>query len=86
MEDLPILNISAFTQAQLATAVEIFDETCEKALLPLYEIDKDSVRKELDERFARDVLGVPDTILRPDGPMDLLRKKLAREPSIRGNK
>jgi hypothetical protein len=86
MEDLPILNITALTAQQLAKAVEIFDETCDKALLPLHEIDKDPVRKELDGRFARDVLGVPNAILQPDGPMDLLRKKLAREPSIRGNK
>lgn len=86
MEDLPILNIAALTNTQLTTAVKIFDETCEKALLPLHEIDKDPVRKELDDRFAHDVLGVPNTILQPDGPMDLLRRKLAQEPSIRGNK
>lgn len=86
MEDLPILNIAALTAQQLAKAVEIFDDTCEKALLPLHEIDKDPVRKELDERFARDVLGITSAILEPNGPMDLLRKKLAQEPSIRGKK
>lgn len=86
MEDLPILNIAALTPTQLAKAVEIFDETCGKPLLPLHEMDKDPVRKELDDRFAREVLGVPNTILQPDGAMDLLRRKLAQEPSIRGNK
>ena len=86
MEDLPILDIAARTQAQLAKALEIFGETCEKTLLPLHEIDKDPVRKELNDRFAPDVWGVPGTVLQPDGPMDLLRKKLAHEPSIRGNK
>ena len=86
MEDLPILNISSLTKTQLAKAVEIFDETCEKHLQPLHEMNKDPVRKELDDRFAHDVLGVPNTILQPDGPMDLLRKKLAQEPSVRGNK
>ncbi|WP_348261014.1 hypothetical protein P8935_14520 [Telmatobacter sp. DSM 110680] len=86
MEDMPILNIGALTHAQLAKAVEIFDETCEKVLLPFHQIDEDPVRKELDDRFARDVLGVPNTILQPNGPMDLLRRKLAQEPSIRGNK
>jgi hypothetical protein len=86
MEDLPILNIAALTAQQLAKAVEIFDDTCEKALLPIHEIDRDPVREELDGRFARDVLGAPSAILRPDGPLHLLRKKLAQEPSIRGNK
>lgn len=83
---LPILNIAALTSRQLETAVKLFDEMCEKSLLPLHEIDKDSVRKELDERFAREVLGVPESMLKPDGALDVLRRKLAQEPSIRGNK
>src|SRR5260370_28620516 len=52
MESLPILNISALTAQQLERAVGIFNETCEKPLLPLHEIGEDLVRKELDERFA----------------------------------
>ncbi len=86
MEDLPILNIAALTAQQLEEAVKIFDQTYEKALLPLHEIDKDPVRKELDERFARDVLGLPESILAPGGALQVLRMKLALEPSIRGNK
>jgi hypothetical protein len=55
-------------------------------LLPIHEIDKDPVRKELDERFAREVLGLPEQILAPGGALEVLRMKLALEPSIRGNK
>jgi hypothetical protein len=55
-------------------------------LFPIHEIDKDPVRKELDERFAQEVLGLPEVLLQPGGPLDVLRMKLALEPSIRGNK
>jgi hypothetical protein len=86
MEGLPILNIAALSPLQLAKAVKIFDETCEKSLFPLHAIDKDPVRKELDEKFGRDVLSLPESVLAPNGPLELLRKKLAHEPSIRGAK
>lgn len=49
-------------------------------LLPIHEIDKDATRKELDERFGQEVLGLPESML------EVLRMKLAQEPSIRGNK
>jgi hypothetical protein len=55
-------------------------------MLPIHEIDKDPVRKELDERFAREVLGVPESILQSGGALDVLRMKLAQEPAVRGNK
>jgi hypothetical protein len=83
---LPILDVTALTPEQLDNAVKIFDEMCDKKLLPFHEIDKDPVRKELDERFAREVLGVDESILGEDRPLDILRKKLSREPSIRGTK
>jgi hypothetical protein len=49
----------------------------------VHEIDNDMVRHELDERFVGDVLGLTKAIV---GPIDLLRMKLAQEPSIRGQK
>jgi hypothetical protein len=86
MEGLPILKLSALAPPQLEDAVKIFDATCLKPLLPLHEIDKDPVRKELDELFAREVLGLSDSLLQSGGALDVLRKKLALEPSIRGSK
>jgi len=86
LETLPILDIQALTSMQLAQAVELFDAMSQKPLLPVHEIDQDPVRKELDERFARDVLGLSDHIIAPGGPLHLLRLKLSREPSIRGKK
>jgi hypothetical protein len=86
MEGLPILKLAALESQQLEDAVKIFDATCLKPLLPFHEIDKDPVRKELDERFAREVLGLQESLLQPGGALDVLRMKLAQEPSIRGNK
>lgn len=86
LASLPVWNVTSLTPNQLKKAVKVFDEMCHKKLLPLHEIDKDPTRKELDERFAREVLGLPESIRQPGGPLELLRMKLAQEPSIRGNK
>jgi hypothetical protein len=86
LETLPILDVTALKPKQLEAAVKLFDAMSLKEMLPLHEIDKDPVRKELDERFAREVLGLSELMLQPDGALDVLRMKLAQEPSIRGNK
>jgi hypothetical protein len=58
---------------------------CNKEMLPFHEIDKDPVRKKRDERFFHEVLDLPGKIIAL-GALDVLRMKLAQEPSIRGNK
>ena len=83
---LPVLDVMGLTPDQLKKAAKVFDRMCHKQLLPIHEIDKDPTRKELDERFAREVLGLSELITQPGGPFELLRMKLAQEPSIRGNK
>jgi hypothetical protein len=65
---------------------KLFDEMSGKNLLPVHEIDHDIVRRELDGKFAKNVLGLAETIITPGGPLELLRMKLSREPSIRGHK
>jgi len=86
LQTLPTLDVTALTPQQLDAAVKIFDAMSGQLLLPLHEMDKDPVRKELDEQFARYVLGLPEPILSQDGPLEVLRMKLSREPSIRGQK
>ena len=81
-----VLDVTALSPEQLNEAVKIFDEMCNEALLPFHEIDRDPNRKSLDEQFARKVLGLPETLLEEGGPLDSLRLKLSREPSIRGSK
>ncbi len=83
---MPILDVTGLNAKHLAKAVKLFDEICEKPLSPLHEIDNDPVRKELDERFGAEVLGLPQSMLQPGGALEVLRMKLAQEPSIRGNK
>jgi hypothetical protein len=83
---LPILDVTTLTQKQLHAAVELFDNVCNVDLLPFHEIDKDAVRQNLDERYASDVLGLSTAVSQTGGPLELLRKKLAQEPSIRGAK
>ena len=86
LETLPVLDVTALEPKLLAETVKLFDAMSEQPLLPLHEIDSDPVRKELDEAFARDVLRLPEPILTSGGPLELLRMKLSREPSIRGSK
>ena len=83
---LPVLDVSALTPAQLASAARIFDDTCQLPLKPLHELHLDDNRKLLDRRFYGEVLNLPDSLLRDNGPLDILRVKLAQEPSIRGSK
>ena len=86
LRTLPILDVTALSADQLQRAAQIFDETCKLPLKPLHELDIDENRKTLDRRFYGEVLGLPAAILADGGPLDILRKKLSREPSIRGSK
>ena len=86
LHTMPIMDLTALTPRQLEIAAKLFDEMSDKPLLPLHEIDNDVVRHELDERFGREVLGLPTSLFDYGGPLETLRLKLAQEPSIRGNK
>jgi hypothetical protein len=86
LQSLPVIDVRALTAKQLKTAAALFDALSSKLLLPFHEIDRDSVRAELDEKFARDVLGLAKPVYAAGGPLELLRMKLAQEPSIRGSK
>jgi hypothetical protein len=87
LSNLPVLDVTALTPAQLASAVRVFDETCHLPLLPAHQIDIDESRHILDRRLGVEVLGLPTTLFDgPDAPVALLRLKLAAEPSIHGHK
>ena len=47
---------------------------------------KTPARAELDRRLLVDVLGLPESLCTENGPVDLLRRKLAREPQVHGGK
>ena len=80
------LNVRTLTAGQVAAAKAAFEDLRERRFLPFDQIDEDPARAELDHRLLMDVLGLPESLVEPDGPIDLLRRKLAREPQIHGGK
>ena len=83
---IPTLDTRALTDAQHAAAREAFEAMRELRFLPFDQIDEDPARAELDRRLLVDVLGLPASLCEEGGPIDLLRRKLAREPQIHGGK
>lgn len=63
----------------------VFDEFAQSELLPANEIEKDKNRILLDQAFVRRVLKLQNwqTVLKS---LELVRRKLAAEPSIAGQK
>jgi len=86
LTSLPVLDITKLSKDALSKAVGIFDDMKNKELRPINEIAQDAVRAEIDTRLATEVLGFPPELAAPDGPLALLRQKLALEPSITGSK
>jgi hypothetical protein len=84
LQTLPVLDVAALNAKQLRAAVRLFDAATGLHMLPLHRIDQDAVRQNLDTRFGLEVLGLPPSVVEPGGPLELLRMKLAQEPSIRG--
>ena len=83
IETLPILDLRALTDAQLATAQEIFDEFRELELQPAYLADADANRALLDRRVVCDMLGFDDAVY--EG-VRMLAAKWCAEPSVHGGK
>ena len=79
--DLPWLDPSALSEAQLGIINGIFDDLATHQFLPLNEMVNDDARKELDVRLLIEALELPASILES---VDLLRRKWCSEPSIQG--
>jgi len=86
LPSMPVLDVTKLSKEALEKAVAVFDDMKHKELLPINEIAHDAVRTEIDTRLATEVLGFSPELAAPDGPMALLRQKLALEPSITGSK
>ena len=82
-ETLPILDLRALTDAQLATAQAIFGEFRSLEFMPAYLADADPNRALLDRRVICDLLGFPKPIYRA---VRILAQKWASEPSVHGGK
>ena len=82
-ESLPILDLRALTDAQLAEAERVFDEFRALDLKPAYLADADPNRALLDRRLTRDVLGMDE---RTYAAIRRLSAKWCAEPSVHGGK
>ena len=84
--NIPTLDTRVLTAEQHAAAEAAFEAMRERRFLPFDQVDEDPARAELDRRLLVDVLGLPESLCVENGPIDLLRRKLAREPQIHGGK
>ena len=82
-ETLPILDLRALTDDQLATARDIFDDFRQRDLKPAYLADADENRALLDRRVICDLLGFGEDVY--DG-VRLVAAKWCAEPSVHGGK
>ena len=83
---IPALDVRALSEAQHRAARKAFEALSTRQFLPFDQIDEDEARAELDRALLVDVLGLPASLCEPDGPLALLRRKLAAEPQIHGGK
>ena len=83
LRTLPVLDVRKLTDDQLRAARETYLELQEMEFEPFFKCAVDPARIEIDERFVRDVSGLPHGAV--DSVADL-RQLLALEPSIHGTK
>ena len=84
--NMPTLDLRELLGGQIDAAKVVFEDLQTLRFLPFDQIDEDPARAELDRRLIIDVLQLPEWLCELDGPMDLLRRKLAHEPQIHGGK
>ena len=82
-ESLPVLDLRALTDAQLAEAEAIFNEFRDKELKPAYLADADANRALLDRRVVCDLLGFDEDVY---AGVRKLAAKWCAEPSVHGGK
>lgn len=82
-ESLPILDLRALSDDQLATAEDIFEEFRDKELKPAYIADADPNRALLDKRVVCDLLGFSRETYEA---VRRLSAKWCAEPSVHGGK
>ena len=83
---MTMLDPHQLSEVQLEQSVALLEKRAATQMLPFNEIDVDKARAELDAEFLIAILGLPEDLAKPGGPLELLRRKLAAEPSIHGSK
>lgn len=84
---MPTLDLTQLDQTTLQNVKNIFEEMMFQRMLPIYQMDEDPVRQELDRRLLSEVLGLTeDTHPQIHQGLDIIRNQLCKEPSIHGGK
>lgn len=83
---LPVLDVRLLESRQLERCEELFQRIAKEPMMPVHMLPQDRTRAELDRGLLNGVLGWPNEWFDPDGPIELVRRKLAAEPSIHGYK
>ena len=74
-EELPVIDLRAFSKENLHALDKLWDSVSEKAFTPFPQLASDPVRKQIDDVFSK-ILDIPS--------LDDFREILNREPLIRG--
>ena len=82
----PTLGTRARTDAQHEEAKKQFTALAHERFLPFDQIDEDPARAKLAQAILVNVLNLPKSLVAKDGSIDLIRRKLAKEPQIHGGK
>jgi hypothetical protein len=83
---MPVLDVRQLSEEQLSQCEELFCRLRDRQLLPVHRLSDDRARADLDAGLLGGVLGWPSGWFEAHGPIDLVRRKLAVEPSIHGYK
>ena len=81
--NIPTLDLRRLTTEQMRAAVQIYDDLCQKRMLPANEAYHDPVRKELDRRLLVEVL-LLDKVAAEQ--LAILRNQWCMEPTVTGSK
>jgi hypothetical protein len=82
LPNLPVYDFRVLTTIALERAAQLVDEFGMLSLRTFDEIDRDPARREIDRLALGEVFGLSHHI----AALDLLRRKLAREPSVTGGR
>ncbi len=81
--NIPTLDVTKLDIDKLQAAVKIYDDLCQKPMLPANEAYRDPVRQELDRRLLKEVLSLDDSAVEQ---LAILRNQWCREPTVTGTK
>ena len=81
--NIPSLDVTRLGANQLQAAMGIYDDLCQKSMLPANEAWRDPVRQEIDRRLLTEVLGLGGDAVEQ---LAILRNQWCREPTVTGTK